>query len=175
MNYKKMLKKIISCKKMYYVCSMKTINISDEFHDVLKKESLTRGMKLGFLIESLLKKALEPNPVEQTLFPAKEVKKKTKEKGKCLFRNSNVAEYMDFQSEFLQKDWALKMSPIDPHKLYMAVKSWSDANAAQRLDWMAVAYNFARKSLHEYRPDGYSENPKDAKWKNFYNTLVQGL
>ena len=148
---------------------MKTINISDEFHDVLKKEASGRGMKLCFLIESLLKEAMKS---KDTALP-KEAKVKVK--GKCLFRNSNVAEYMDFQSEFLKKEWAAKMSPIDPHKLYMAVKSWSDANAEQRADWMAVAYNFARKSLHEYRPDGYSENPKDAKWKNFYNTLIQGL
>lgn len=149
---------------------MKTINISDEFHEALKKESLVRGMKLGFLIESLLKEAMKP---KDTALPVKEAKVKVK--GKCLFRNSNVAEYMDFQSEFLTKDWAAKMSPIDPHKLYLAVKSWSDANAAQRADWVAVAYNFARKSLHEYRPDGYSENPKDAKWKNFYNTLIRDL
>ena len=148
---------------------MKTINISDEFHDVLKKEASGRGMKLCFLIESLLKEAMKP---KDTALP-KEAK--VKEKTKCLFRNSNVAEYMDFQAEFLTKEWAAKMSPIDPHKLYMAVRSWSDANASQRADWMAVAYNFARKSLHEYRPDGYSENPKDAKWKNFYNTLIQGL
>lgn len=149
---------------------MKTINISDEFHEALKKESLVRGMKLGFLIESLLKEAMKPKET-----PLTEVKIKPKVKGKCLFRNSNVAEYMDFQSEFLTKDWAAKMSPIDPHKLYLAVKSWSDANAAQRADWVAVAYNFARKSLHEYRPDGYAENPRDAKWKNYYNSLIQGL
>lgn len=147
---------------------MKTINISDEFHEALKKESLVRGMKLGFLIESLLKEAMKPK--ETPL-----VKIKPKVKGKCLFRNSNVAGYMDFQSEFLTKEWAAKMSPIDPHKLYMAVKSWSDANAAQRADWIAVAYNFARKSLHEYRPDGYADNPRDAKWKNYYNSLIQGL
>ena len=152
---------------------MKTINISDEFHDVLKKEASGRGMKLCFLIESLLKEAIKP---KDTLpLPEVKAKVKVKEKTKCLFRNSNVAEYMDFQSEFLKKEWAAKMSPIDPHKLYMAVRSWSDANASQRADWMAVAYNFVRKSLHEYRPDRYSENPKDAKWKNFYNTLIQGL
>ena len=152
---------------------MKTINISDEFHDVLKKEASGRGMKLSFLIESLLKEAMKP---KDTLpLPEVKAKVKVKEKTKCLFRNSNVAEYMDFQAEFLTKEWAAKMSPIDPHKLYMAVRSWSDANASQRADWMAVAYNFVRKSLHEYRPDGYSENPKDAKWKNFYNTLIQGL
>lgn len=149
---------------------MKTINISDEFHEALKKESFSRGMKLGFLIESLLKEVMKP---KDTALPVKEAKVKVN--GKCLFRNSNVAEYMDFQSEFLNKDWALKMSPIDPHKLYMAVKSWSDANAAQRADWIAVAYNFARKSLHEYRPDGYADNPRDAKWKNFYNTLIRDL
>lgn len=175
------------CKKIYYLCSMerdgKTVKVLNPIHEVLKKRAHEKGLKferyvndiLSNYIDGLAKVQTEPKEEPKPKETKKKETKKKETKSPHLFVNSNVSTLQTFVAEFINTDWAQRMRPIDPVKLFHSVKNWSESNAKKRVNWMATAYTFVSKNPDEYRPDNYNGNPKDKQWIDFYNKLIELL
>lgn len=162
----------------------KTVKVLNHIHEVLKKRAHEKGLKFERYVNDILSNYIdglakvqvdepknEPKPKEK----AKEAKEKEGLKSPHLFVNSNVSTLQAFVAEFIQTDWAQRMRPIDPVKLFHSVKNWSESGAKKKVNWMATAYTFVSKNPDEYRPDNYNGNPKDKQWVDFYNKLIELL
>jgi hypothetical protein len=139
----------------------KTIKVQSALHSALKQMAAEKGMKLEFLTAQLIEGVLNKKP------PVKKPKAV-----QILLKNSEYANVQDFIAVFVTMEWAAKLCPIDPHKLWQNMYAWSESKHKKSANWMQTAFQFASRSPEQFRPEGYLESPKDKKWRNFYNSLV---